>query len=597
MLSNNVFESISVILSADIDGVNEGLSPIEECETTSDSFDYSALHLKLLYWSLLCRISDRAVILLLEILTEEGIDVPRSLYLFKKPNVINKVNIIKTNVTGNKGTFAYLSIFENLKFCVANKLLTLKDKFCDFSVKFGIDGIPIFRSSPVNIWPILFTIDDFLHRPLPVAVFVGLGKPNSADFLTKFANELKMFQDYVDICDFKIRFSKVTFICDAPARSFCMGVKSHSGYNACPYCRIHGTYCSTTKKVIFPFSGVNPESREDDLYCSMSENNQITESPLLHTVSFCDSFPPEYLHSVCLGQVRRLIASYMSNMHGLLPCRLSVPLKQELNQRVQQFSRSLPHEFKRKPRPITEFLYFKGTEFRTLLLYTGPFFFKNILQKRYYDHFILLHYAIFIYVSPRCKHLYANAKACIEHFVHQLDELFGSGSQTFNAHSILHLNDFVNKLGPLDSFSAFPFENFLYMLKQRIKSGSFVVDQTVNSLLKIRSLYVNCVPQPVLVSAKFPNNCVLVQVEINYCFPIIVTEVKKENDQYLVTGYKLIFVNDLYTHPYPSSSVGIGVYKKSKTFVHDCCVICKCVLFVDSDAYYVFPFANNETHF
>lgn len=530
------------------------------------------------------------MIYLLTILKEEGFDVPNSLYLFKKPNVRPKLEILKANFPVG-GAFAYLSILDNMKYCIKNNILQCKQNFMDLSLKVGIDGIPIFKSSPVNIWPILLYIDGLVGRPLPVAVFVGLQKPTCSAFLHKFSEELKTFTNYVDVHGIFIKFVKVTFICDAPARAFCQGTKNHSGYNSCSYCRIPGSYCSLSKKIVFPFTETPYEKRQDQLYKKMLENNQTSLSPLADVVSLSDAFPPEYMHSVCLGVMRRLVASYMSNAHGLLRCRLSSNLKCQLNEKVKRFSHALPREFQRKIRPLNNFPYFKATEFRTILLYTGPLFFKDILQTEYYNNFLLLHFAIYVFVDPSCKPLYNNAKFCVELFVKQLKDLFGVGSQTFNAHSMLHLFDFVSNLGPLDSFSAFPFENYLYLLKQRIKSGRYVVEQTINSVLDIRSLYHDC-QRGFFLSDTYPNNCVIVRKNHNLT-PILITVVDERLS--LVSGFELFFSNDLYDYPYPSRSLGIGVYKKSDKFVNNVNYVRKCVLFTDSDVYYVFPFANCDS--
>ena len=88
------------------------------------------------------------------------------------------------------------------------------------------------------------------NKLLPIAVYAGLCKPNFSGFIEQLHIELVLFKSYVNVSGFFINITNVLFICDVPARSFCQCVKNHSGYNACPYCRIPGVY--TTNKVIFP---------------------------------------------------------------------------------------------------------------------------------------------------------------------------------------------------------------------------------------------------------------------------------------------------------------------------------------------------------
>ena len=54
---------------------------------------------------------------------------------------------------------------------------------------FNIDGLPLFKSSSVNFWPILCQIYDTKYewKPFPVAIFCGVGKPGCvSDFLKEF---------------------------------------------------------------------------------------------------------------------------------------------------------------------------------------------------------------------------------------------------------------------------------------------------------------------------------------------------------------------------------------------------------------------------
>ena len=262
-------------------------------------------------------------------------------------------------------------------------------------------------------------------------------------------------------------------------------------------------------------------------------------------------------------------------------------MKSKLETRVSFFSNALPREFQRKIRSFIHLPYFKATELRTVLLYTGPFFFKNILNDNYYKHFLLLHFAIYVYVDPNLSHMYDNAKFCIEEFCLQLTDLYTSSSNTFNSHSLLHLHDFVQQCGPLDNFSAFIFENYLYLLKQRIKSGSHIVTQTVNSIINIRSLYHNSVENDPYFSTLYPNNCAIVKNN-NIDIPIIITSV---NDL-LLSGFELKFVKSVYDYPYPSIHLGIGKYIKTNKCISDAQYVKKCVLFVDNNIHYVFPYAN-----
>ncbi|XP_065658576.1 uncharacterized protein LOC136083096 [Hydra vulgaris] len=200
---------------------------------------------------------------------------------------------------------------------------------------------------------------------------------------------------------------------------------------------------------------------------------------------------------------------------------------------------------------------------------------------------------MYVFIGTSHRHYYDNATSCIQHFLHDLKELSSESAYTFNAHLLSHIPEFVQQLGPLDKFSAFPFENYLYLLKQRIKTGTYVFEQSINSVLTIRSFYSNVSHKKFVFSNKYPNNIALVLHHSNIV-PIIITSV---SDLYVASGFLLTFKSDFYVHPYPSSSIGIGRYILSSIYVTDVKIINKCICFIDGNEYIIIPFANNLIYY
>lgn len=308
-------------------------------------------------------------------------------------------------------------------------------------------------------------------------------------------------------------------------------------------------------------------------------------------VSLKWDFPFEYLHLLCLGVTKRLVTSYLTNNFGLLRCRLTKSMQSELNERVSFYANSLPNEFVRKIRPFSCIQYFKASEYRTLLLYTGPILFCKILPDRYYKHFLLLHFATYILINENLSHLYENASACLQKFLFLLKELFTSSAYTYNAHCLTHIVDFVKMYGSLDKFSSFPYENFLFLLKKRIKSGSHISAQSVNALQTLRQLYCDQRVRNLYFSSKFPNNCAVVvrSGESRYVF----IEQYDEESNCILRGRLLRFFTDFYDEPYPSSVIGIGIFTLSESMIYDCNPVSKCVVFPQDNKYIIFPYASS----
>jgi hypothetical protein len=52
-----------------------------------------------------------------------------------------------------------------------------------------MDGMPLFKSSKIELWPILFKLKNCTYtRPLPIAIFCGIGKPDLLPFLEQLAD-------------------------------------------------------------------------------------------------------------------------------------------------------------------------------------------------------------------------------------------------------------------------------------------------------------------------------------------------------------------------------------------------------------------------
>ncbi|KAB0790035.1 hypothetical protein PPYR_15647, partial [Photinus pyralis] len=82
-----------------------------------------------------------------------------------------------------------------------------------------------------------------------------------------------------------------------------------------------------------------------------------------------------------------------------------------------------------------------------------------------YDHFITLHVSIRILCGKSSDEELLYSEKILIHFVNQFITLYGVELVSHNIHGLIHLTDDVRRLGPLDSFSAFPFENFMRVLK------------------------------------------------------------------------------------------------------------------------------------
>jgi hypothetical protein len=575
------FEDILKVLECDDADVND------DCDADAESLPETPLTLslseELLIFFVIFNVSHSTMTYLLQLLSRHHINVPPTLYKLKKI----KGNIDWNVLNINNGQFGYLSLQESIIYCIKNGLLRLKSgtKKVILDLKLNIDGLPLYKSSSLSLWPILCTIADVV-RPLPLAVFCGIGKPDLDVFMKNLCEELHLLKDEGFVyMGCRIVVGHVLLVCDAPARSYLQCVKGHGSYQGCAYCQITGIRCEG--RVVFPYGHNN--TRTDVAYDNMAENNQLRLSPLVGLVRLNSDFPPEYMHSVCLGIVRKLFKFYVLPNKGVrLPCKLSVVQQICLSDLIIKTAKFTPSEFQRRLRSLKEFPHFKATEFRSLVLYFGPYLLKSFLPSEYYEHFVLLHFAIYVFASSRLNHLHSLAARCINIFVYKMPQLFGLNSMSYNVHIIQHLYEFVRMYGPLDNYSAFPYENLLSIIKRRIRPTRYTFQQTLHVLSDIRDIYANEPSKSALYfSDKSPNNCAVLE---DGTIVLITSSVSSESTCAFV-GQELIFSRNLYTYPYESHVLQIGYYSLTRKILSPVHPVSKAVCIPINSEFLIIPYA------
>ncbi|XP_065683810.1 uncharacterized protein LOC124813452 isoform X1 [Hydra vulgaris] len=218
------------------------------------------------------------------------------------------------------------------------------------------------------------------------------------------------------------------------------------------------------------------EAFNDMLYEDHHKNN--IKSPLTQlSIGMVTDFVLDYMHLVCLGVMRKLLQFWVK---GPLKTRLSTQQVMKISEHQKLLRSSIPNEFMRKPRSLTELDRWKATEFRLFLLYTGPLVLKYNLHPILFKHFLLFHVAISCLVSSKlCQNMCNFAQKLLTIFVQHSQKLYGPEFITYNVHCLVHLPDDVSRFGALDEISAFPFENYLQSVKKLIPKPSLPLEQVI----------------------------------------------------------------------------------------------------------------------
>lgn len=383
------------------------------------------------------------------------------------------------------GQYIHFGILSGLTYLLNTIVI---QSLSELELWFNIDGLPI-NKGVKSFWPILcsLSIKSSMEKPFIVGVYFGSKKPYFVEeYLFPFIDDLN------DLILNGLQFNNITFqvkikgiIADAPARAFLKQIKGHSGYFGCEKCNEKGVYLSNS--VCFPDG--NAELRTDESFLlRTNEKHHIGVTPLLsiHGFELVSSFPLDYMHLCCLGIMKRILhilvrGTLVPSSYGSV--RLSRDQTNVINNRMKIVVKWMSSDFSRIPSDINDFHFYKATEFRQILIYTGPYLFKGVLGRTVYKNFIILN----IFMRLLCCQKTVNsqndfAASLAKQFLQSFCFIYGKGNASYNVHSIIHLANDAKKYGVLDNFSAFPFENYLQHVKKIVQTGPAPLVQLYNRI-------------------------------------------------------------------------------------------------------------------
>jgi hypothetical protein len=356
-------------------------------------------------------------------------------------------------------------------------------------IDIGIDGIPLFSSSNSSMWPILGrTTNTVYKKPFVIGAFVGPGKPKKVnEYLFDLVEEIKKINENgLTMADGTIKQVEIqNFLCDSPGRSFATAVKSHAARQGCMNCEEPAVYNKEFKKMVY--STTAGIARTDESYAARKITEQHLaehQTPNSHVlekinIGMVSQFPTDIMHLVDLGVSKRMAALlYKENC-----LHLKRPFLSSVSNAYANLRFFIPSEFQRKTRSLDQLPFWKATEGRLFMLYTGLVFFKMLRNENAFQHYILLNIALRLLSHDT---LYRSNIQCaqnfIEVFVENYGMIYGVQNITFNVHNLLHLPACASQHGPLYSFSCYAFENYMQAIKGYVRSPHKILQQMFNRI-------------------------------------------------------------------------------------------------------------------
>lgn len=259
------------------------------------------------------------------------------------------------------------------------------------------------------------------------------------------------------------------------------GVCNFNGKHGCLKCVTVGEYSHTSHTVVF--STTKSADRTDDGFRNKIYGaHHKSESPLLQLpIDMVKNFPVgDSLHLIDLGIMKRLITGWRDGNFGKYVTKWRAS---DINT-VTTFLESckLPSEIHRTVRGLDCLAYWKASEYRSFFFYLSIVILPEVLSPSAFTHFLMLYCGITICSNKSYLMYLPLAEKLLDTYVQRYKDFYGTDYITSNVHNLQHVTAEVELYGCLPTFSAYPFENKLNMIKRMLRHGKNPLSQVAKRL-------------------------------------------------------------------------------------------------------------------
>ena len=375
------------------------------------------------------------------------------------------------------GKFFYIDVAQGIKDFLKHEG---HGDVCHLKLQITTDGLPVGGLS--QLWPLLGRVAK-TNVVFLIICYWGKSKPlDSNEYFRAFAHEMASLINNGMLYEGKKTFVSLhSLVCDFPAKSWTLKTKRHSGYFSCPKCVIEGDYI----KHHVCFSGTDYGKRTDvgmrtDEYPEYQKGTSILldipDSGLVMNV------PLDPMHLIS-NVVKKLFFLFDK---GPVLVRLFTKRDMEvLEEYMEDLSFYIPMEFGRKVHDIANYSAWKATQFKLFIIYKGIVIMRVILQKDspILSQFTKLCLALrFLCLAQKTS----LASSYLNEFVNNFLKLYGSEHVTSCIHAVNHIPEDVANLGPLDTFSVYPYGNYLRHQKKKKQSTQCTTHSSSSSIHTLR---------------------------------------------------------------------------------------------------------------
>lgn len=168
----------------------------------------------------------------------------------------------------------------------------------------------------------------------------------------------------------------------------------------------------------------------------------------------------------------------------------------KLNEMLKNINTDMPTDIHRAVRNIDCIKFWKGTEFRTFLLYIGVVVLRDLLREQEYRHFLKLYCAVILsstdkFINKNSNKIGDLINELFNDYIEEYIELYGIEYITSNVHNLEHIHDDLLRFGNLTKISSYVFENSLAGLKLRVRNCNRPLEQISRRIIELNLDYRN----------------------------------------------------------------------------------------------------------
>lgn len=382
-------------------------------------------------------------------------------------------------------------------------ILYKKQQCNSLSLNMNCDGLPIFKSG-VSLWPIQLVLNELppklrKRNIILAGLWFGPTKPSMFTFLKPFAEEMQNLAENGikwKIGDEVITTKVFLSLCalDSVARCQVSNMKQFNGEYGCGLCLNKGERVQKGKGHvrIYNHNDVTEQKRTDEQLRShaaaaFAQGDDVFgvkgPSPLFNIPKFniAEGFPPDPLHAIDLGVCRQVASLWFDSSNHNEEWYIGGSME-EMDRRMTSFHP--PTEVTRTPHPVSDHSHWKGSEWRSWLLYYSLIVLKGILPSRFLTHWMLLVDSIYTLSKEKITQAdFTRAAVSLNKFVIVFPQLYNRVHMSFNIHQLLHLVQCSRNWGPLWAFSSAWNEGYMASIKKLFHGTRAVPMQITTTFL------------------------------------------------------------------------------------------------------------------